>query len=124
METEGKTHEAGPSLAELKADLERAVNLLRVLEDPDERQRRNAARVIAFAIVMVKEMGIPDGMVDAIREHDPDGVGEYFGAAVSEADGWSRKTDNQGQEWWSGPEDVTAAVAWPEVPREGLATDS
>ena len=103
--------------AELQKEQDRIDTLLRLLDDPKECRDRDAARLIAMAIIRAEQgMGLPMSLVDAVRKRDPDGVGRFFGNAACEADGWKVAPDGQGKGpfLWI-PETAANALAWPEA---------
>ena len=103
--------------SELEAERDRIDTLLRRLDDPEERRHRDAARLIAIAIIYARlGRGVPMPVVEAIRKRDPDGVGRFFGNLACEADGWTTGPDRQGNGLflWI-PKTAADALAWPKA---------
>ena len=115
--------DTGPAMAglndeetELRTELQRLQDLRSRLEDPEERKKRNAARLIAIAITLdTLRIHLPMAVIEEIRKRDPDGVGRYFEDLAREADGWEIRSSENGQQRIHMPEDAASALEWPKV---------
>ena len=123
--------DTGPAMAglndeetELRTELQRLQDLRSRLEDPEERKKRNAARLIAIAITMgTLRIHLPMSVIEAIRKRDPDGVGRYFEDLAREADGWEIRSSENGQQRIHMSADAASAIEWPKVlPNSGTGT--